>query len=100
MFRDHAIATLKAALPELRREFKVQELYLFGSVARGDDRSDSDVDVLVDFEPSARPTLGTFGRMQDTLELLLGRKVDVVENHPRLRPVFRQLIQQDMLRVA
>ena len=100
MIRDQVISKLKAALPDLRREFMVQELYLFGSVARGDDRPDSDVDVLVEFAEEARPTLSTLGGLLDALEELLGRKVDVVENHPRLRPVFSDMIQQDKLRVA
>jgi hypothetical protein len=100
MIRDQVIAKLKAALPDLRREFMVQELYLFGSVARGDDRPDSDVDVLVEFQLSARPTLSTFGRLQDRLEHLLGRGVDVVENHPHLRPAFRRVVEEERLRVA
>ncbi len=94
------MSKLRVALPELRKQYQLKDLYLFGSVARGDDRAESDVDILMEFEPDARPTLGTFGCIMDDLEKLLGRKVDVVENHPGLRPVFRQLIEQDKLRVA
>lgn len=100
MIRDQVIAKLNAALPDLRREFGVRELSVFGSVARGDEDAASDVDVLVAFEPAARVTLSTLGNLADTLETLLARNVDVVEDHPRLRPVFRQLIQRDLLRVA
>ena len=100
MMREEVMSTLRAALPELRRQFAVQELYLFGSIARGQDDNASDVDVLVSFEPHARVTLSTMGRLADALESLLGRGVDVVEDHPRLRPVFRDLIRRDLLRVA
>lgn len=100
MFRDHAIATLKAVLPELQREFGVESLFLFGSVARGDDTPDSDIDALVTFRTDATVTLITLGKLNGFLENLLGRKVDVVEDHPRLRPAFRRAIDEDKLRVA
>jgi uncharacterized protein len=100
MLRDEVLTKLKAVLPDVRREFGVQELYIFGSVARGEDRPDSDVDVLVEFFPEARPTLLTFGRLQEFLEQVLGRAVDIVENHPRLRPAFRQVVEAERRRVA
>ena len=75
-------------------------LSLFGSVARGEERASSDVDILVSFEPTARVTLVTLSRLRDTLETLLGRPVDIVEDHPRLRPSLRRGIEQDRLRVA
>jgi uncharacterized protein len=49
---------------------------LFGSVARGDDRPDSDIDLLVDFDPDS--SLFDLMRMTRELEELLGRPVDVV----------------------
>jgi len=49
---------------------------IFGSVARGDARPDSDIDLLVDLEPG-RSLLDHVGLWQD-LEELLGRRVDVV----------------------
>lgn len=87
-------------MPELREEFAVKELYIFGSVARGDDGPESDVDVLVEFEPGARVTLVTLARVSNRLERLLHRGVDIVEDHPRLRPSFRAVIEGDKLRVA
>ena len=60
-------------------KWKVTELALFGSVLRHDFRSSSDVDVLVSFEPAARWSLMAMVEMQDELEKILGRKVDLVE---------------------
>lgn len=63
-----------------------QNLRLFGSVARGEDRPDSDVDLLVDMDPG-RSLLDLVALGQD-LEDLLHRKVDVltaVSVHPALR---------------
>ena len=53
-----------------------QKIQLFGSVTRGEDTPDSDLDLLVDFEPG-RSILDHIGLIQD-LQDLLGRKVDVV----------------------
>ena len=80
------MATLPAAIamPEDRvaeycRRWGVRELALFGSVLRDDFRPDSDIDVLVTFEPGVRRTLFDLGAMQEELEALFGRRVDLVE---------------------
>lgn len=100
MDREKVIQILRDAMPELRRKFRVAELSLFGSFARGDNRPDSDVDVLVRFEPGATVTLFTLGGLLNDLEELLGRKVDVVEDSPRMRADFREEVERDIRRVA
>lgn len=57
----------------------VCRLALFGSVLRGDFRSDSDVDILVDFEEGAEPEWAQIVSMQDELSKILNRQVDLVE---------------------
>jgi len=65
----------------------IRRLSLFGSVLRSDFRPDSDVDVLVEFEPGFVPGLAFFG-MEEELSQILGRKVDL--NTPNfLSPYFR-----------
>ncbi len=59
--------------------WQLAELALFGSVLRDDFGPESDVDVLVRFDPKARPTLLDIARMQDELTRLLGRQADLVE---------------------
>lgn len=61
------------------RRHRIRELALFGSVLREDFRSDSDVDVLVEFEPESHYGLFDLVRMQSELEEILGRKVDLIE---------------------
>ena len=56
----------------------VQRIGLFGSCLRGDQRPDSDVDVLVTFDPDAQWSLFDHATMQDALSDLLGRKVDLI----------------------
>jgi len=73
------IALPEAKVGEFCRKWKITELALFGSVLREDFRPGSDVDVLVSFEPQARWSLMDVVGMQDELEAILGRKVDLVE---------------------
>lgn len=61
------------------RRWQITEFALFGSVLREDFRPDSDVDVLVTFAPEVRHSLFDLVHMQDELELIFGRKVDLVE---------------------
>ena len=58
--------------------WKIHELALFGSVLRPDFRSDSDVDVLVEFEADAAWSLLDHIRLQRELQTLLQRKVDLI----------------------
>ena len=76
------------ALARFCRRYQVRELALFGSMLRQDYRPDSDVALLVSFQPAARVTFLTLARMQRELEALLGRKVDLVPKDG-LKPVIR-----------
>jgi len=84
---DHALIDMIAnRTAELREEFGVVSLSVFGSVARGDHSAHSDIDLLVEFE---RPIgLLRFVGLKLRLEEILERPVDLVEPdalHPRLR---------------
>ena len=68
----------KDQLTEFCRRNHIRQLELFGSVLRDDFRADSDVDVLVDFEPSATIGFMALGRIQRELSALLQRPVDLV----------------------
>ena len=58
--------------------YHAENVRLFGSVARGEDRPDSDVDFLVDFQPGS--TLFDQAALVDALSTKLGRKVDVISS--------------------
>jgi predicted nucleotidyltransferase len=58
------------------RKNHIRRLAFFGSVLRGDFRPDSDIDILVEFEPGRVPGLGFFA-LQDELGQMLGHKVDL-----------------------
>jgi uncharacterized protein len=63
-------------IAEFCRRHGIRRLSLFGSILREDFNPESDVDVLVEFEPERTPGLAFFG-MQEELSALLGRQVDL-----------------------
>jgi len=75
------------------RKHHIRKLALFGSVLTSDFGPDSDVDVLVEFEPGRVPGLAFF-EMERELSEILGRKVDL--NTPNfLSPYFRERVAQE-----
>lgn len=61
------------------RKWGISEFAIFGSALRKDFRSDSDVDVLVDFQPDAQWGFQQWLEMNRELEAVFGRQVDLVE---------------------
>ena len=66
------------ALVEICRRYGVRELSLFGSAVREEMVPGSDIDVMVEFEASARVGLLKFESLNEDLEALVGRKIDLV----------------------
>ena len=75
MGRDDILNILRAKLPDLRAEFGVKRIGVFGSFAVGSATEESDVDIVVEFE---RPIGLGFVRLSEYLESLIGRKADVL----------------------
>ena len=78
-------------LTEFCKRNCVQELALFGSALTPGFNEESDIDLLVTFEPGARIGFLTLTRMQRELEELLGRKVDLIPKGG-LKPVIRDFV--------
>ncbi len=96
MQRDQVIDILTKHRAHLR-SLGVQSLALFGSVARDEARSDSDVDILVDLEPPV--TFDCYMNVKLYLEDHLGTKVDVVMRKS-LHPLIRSAVEQEMIYVT
>jgi uncharacterized protein len=79
------------SIAALCREYNVAELSLFGSVLRDDFRDDSDVDMLVLFEPDATIGILELAALQRKLGMLIHRNVDLVPKKG-LKPVIRNEI--------
>jgi hypothetical protein len=83
---------LSALRPELAGRYGVREIGLFGSVLRGEQTSESDVDVLVDFE---RPiSLFRFAEMENFLADRLHEKVDLVMKSALKPAIGKQILQE------
>ncbi len=97
MKQEIVLQILKQKTAELSTKFGVNSLLLFGSVARNEATSASDVDLLVEFN---RP-VGYFGlfALQDYLEKLLGCPVDL-GTPDSLKPYIKERIMGELIRVT
>lgn len=91
-----ALAGQRDAVLRIAKTHGASNVRLFGSVARGDDDRDSDIDLLVTVEPGR--SLFDLIRLQLDLEDLLGRPVDVVEDKA-LHPLVRESILREAVAV-
>ena len=73
---DKIKQTLRENKPSLRREFKIKMLGVFGSYVRGEQKKNSDVDILVEF--SRTPGLFDYLKVENRLSDMLKRRVDLV----------------------
>jgi uncharacterized protein len=83
---------------ELLRARGVRSLALFGSTARGDARSDSDVDVLVELDDSRKFSLIDLSEIKFMISDLVGARADLAL-HGRLRSGYREAIERDAIPV-
>jgi uncharacterized protein len=92
---EEILALLRGKLPELEARFGVRSLGLFGSYATGEATEQSDVDILVDVDPSIG--LG-FVTLAETIEHELGLPVDLVSVRA-IKPRYREAVEQDIVYV-
>jgi uncharacterized protein len=91
--KEQILATLRAQHALLSGSYPIRRLALFGSWARGDAREDSDVDVLVEVDPS----IGLrFVELGDQLERALGRRVDLVSRRA-IKPSLWKRIEPELI---
>jgi predicted nucleotidyltransferase len=96
MEREDILSLLRSRRAEIE-SFGVSSLRLFGSVARGEASSGSDVDLIVRFREV--PTFSNYMKLRIFLEDLLARKVDLV-TESGLRERVRPFVEKDAIRVA
>jgi len=73
------------------KHYQVRRMSLFGSILREDFKPESDVDVLVQFDPDARVSFMTLGKMQRELAAIFQRPVDLIPQDG-LKPVIRNQV--------
>ncbi|MDD3050564.1 MAG: nucleotidyltransferase domain-containing protein [Candidatus Cloacimonetes bacterium] len=81
------------------KDFKIKELYFFGSVLREDFSPNSDIDVLVVFQDDSNYSLFEFMDLREKLESYLNRKVDLVEKDGITNPYRRKEILSTAKRI-
>lgn len=87
---EYVIATLRVHEAELRQA-GIHRLSLFGSVARGDAKADSDVDLAAELDSDAHIGLFALGALERRLTELVGRKVDLLPE-----PVEKQRLRANL----
>ena len=95
MNSNEAIAVLIAHRDDLRAR-GVQHAALFGSVARGEARPDSDVDIMIELDPNARIGVFQYAGIKQFIAELYSRPVDVVDRRS-LKPHVRPSAESDAI---
>ena len=90
------IRAKRGEIRAIAKRHKAEKLWVFGSCARKEERADSDVDFLVQFNDGA--SLFNLGGMTTEMSGILGRKVDVVEYSAIERePFFANTVRKDFM---
>ena len=80
--------------PMLQNDYHITELGIFGSYVRGEQTEESDVDILVAFEPSFRFGLVTYGKIENYIADALGKKVDLVMKSDLKPYIGKQVLKE------
>jgi len=86
------LAEIRNMLPQLRSQYHVRSLEVFGSYVRGEEEEDSDLDLLVTFDEV--PTLFKFMALENTLSDQLGVKVDLVMKDSLKPAIGEQILKE------
>jgi uncharacterized protein len=97
MSKRDLVTKNREAILALAAKCGLENVRLFGSVARGDDTPESDVDLFVKRQPGSDPYL--LLDFMDAMKALLGCKVDVLTEHNNIRPRLRESIFRDAVPV-
>ena len=85
---------LKEHEKELKEKYGIEEIGIFGSYLRGEAKEESDLDILVEFNPYAKISLLEFVELENILSDLLGIKVDLVERSALKPRIGKQILSE------
>lgn len=86
------VARLKKLEPALNKQYKVKSLGVFGSYIRGEQKSGSDLDLLVEFNET--PSLFEFIRLENKLSEIFGIKVDLVMKNSLKKAIGQHILKE------
>ena len=99
--KDRKVLTLskiKKTIMPILNKYGITDIYLFGSYARGEANSDSDIDIYCD--RGNIKNLIEQGKMEDKLEEALGKEVDIVFSSSKMDSFFKEQIMEDMIKLC
>lgn len=93
MDKETAHNIISSELPRLSEQYHIKNIGIFGSVARGEQTENSDIDILVEFNAS----IGFFDflKLENELRGLLGRKVDLISKKA-LKPAMKDIVLNEV----
>lgn len=89
---NEIITTLKEIKPDLEKDYDITELGVFGSFVRGEQTTNSDIDILIDYKEGT--SLLTLGGLQYMLSELFKTKVDLVMKKTLRRNIGKQILSE------
>lgn len=92
---DSVLQLLRKEFPRFQREFGVQKIGVFGSVARGEDTEDSDVDIVVEMPPRPYKLV----HLKETCEELFQTQVDIIRYRKKMNPFLKECIDKEAVYV-
>lgn len=96
MQKQKIISSISAEKAYLKEHFGVEEIALFGSFARGEEKAESDIDLFVSLE---KPSYSQLMGLYIYLEKILNSKVDIVRKGPHISNRFLEQIGKDLIYV-
>jgi len=94
--KEEILKKLRELKPYLQKEFGVKEIGIFGSVVRNEQRPDSDIDILIDYDVKVMRSVFKLIKLKFFLEEILGKKVDLVPKKG-IRPQLREKILNEVI---
>ncbi len=92
MYKDDIKTTIMTLKDNLKQKYHIKNISLFGSYAREEQREDSDVDLLVDFDIT--PDLLTFIEIEEFLSDKLGKNVDLIPARKLKKSLQNQILNE------
>lgn len=94
MTLDSIINFLHEHKDELKQDYHVEEIGIFGSYAKHQEKESSDIDFFVKFSQKSYRNLT---RLYDYFEKAFGKKIDIITEHKNMRPSLRREIQSSII---
>ena len=94
--KDEVLSQLQQVKPLLVSEYGLKQIGLFGSFAWNEQKNDSDIDIIIEV---AEPNFSSFAGTLILLEKVLGKKVDLIRKHSKMRKSLVDRIEKEVIYV-